>query len=91
MKIIIKYLAKPQHKDALEKALRSIIVITRKAHGCVQCDLHPSLDNRLVLFFDQLWESEDSWKQYLERNHMQEFTNQTEAMIDTIDICVSEY
>ncbi len=91
MKIIIKYLAKPQHKDALEKALRSIIVITRKAHGCVQCDLHPSLDNRLVFFFDQLWENEDSWKQYLERKHMQEFVNQTEAMIDTLDTCISEY
>ena len=91
MKIIIKYLAKPQHKDALEKALRSIIVITRKAHGCVQCDLHPSLDNRLVFFFDQLWDSENSWKQYLERKHMLEFANQTEAMIDTVDVCVSEH
>ena len=91
MKIIIKYLAKPQYKDALEKELRSIIGITRKAYGCVQCDLHPSMDNRLVYFFDQLWESEDNWKQYLERKHMQEFTNHTEAMIDTIDICISEH
>ena len=91
MKFIIKYLAKPQHKDALGKELRSIIGITRKAHGCVQCDLHPSLDNRLVFFFDQLWENEDNWKQYLERKHMQEFTKQTEAMVDTLDTCISEY
>ena len=91
MKIIIKYLAKPQHKDSLEKALRSIIGITRKAHGCVQCDLHPSLDNRLVFFFDQLLDSEKNWVDYLERKHMQEFSIQTEAMIDTIDVCVSEH
>lgn len=91
MKIIIKYLAKPQHKDALEKSLREIIGITRKAHGCVQCDLHTSLDNRLAFFFDQLWESEESCKQYNERKHMQEFVIQTEAMIDTVDVCVSKY
>ena len=91
MKLIIKYVAKPQHKDALEKALRSIIEVTRKAHGCVQCDLHTSLDNRLVFFFDQLWESEESWKQYIGRKHMLEFSIRTEAMIDTIDECISEH
>jgi quinol monooxygenase YgiN len=91
MKIIIKYTAKPQHKDALEKELRSIIGITRKAYGCVQCDLHTSVDNRLVFFFDQLWENEDRWMQYQERKHMQEFTTHTEAMIDTLDTCISKY
>ncbi len=91
MKLIIKYQAKPHHKDALEKALRSIIAITRKANGCVQCDLHPSLDNKLVFFFDQLWESQKSWEQYNQRTHMKEFYSLTEGLIDTYDQCISEH
>ena len=91
MKLILKYQAKPQHRDALEKALRSIIEITRNATGCVQCDLHPSLDNRLVFFFDQLWENEDYWEKYNKRKHMQEFSVLTEGMIDILDLCISEH
>lgn len=91
MKLIIKYQAKPQHKDALEKALRSIIGITRMATGCVQCDLHPSLDNKLVFFLDQLWANEEDWNNYRQRKHMQEFYALTEGMIDILDLCISEH
>lgn len=91
MKLIIKYQAKPQQKDALEKELRSIILITRKAVGCVQCDLHISMDNKLVFFFDMLWEKEQYWKNYTERKHMKDFYALTEGMVDIYDQCVSEH
>ncbi len=91
MKLIIKYQAKPQHKEALEKELRSIILITRKAVGCVQCDLHISMDNKLVFFFDMLWEKEQDWKNYIGRKHMKDFYALTEGMVDTYDQCVSKY
>ena len=91
MKLIIKYVAKPQHKDALEKELRSIILITRKAHGCVQCDLHTSMDDKLVFFFDQLWDSEENMQKYLKREHMLEFARKTELMIDIVHICSAEH
>jgi len=80
-----------QHKDALEKALRSIIEITRNAPGCVQCDLHSSLEYKLVFFLDQLWVSEDDWNNYKQRKHMQEFFTLSESMIDTIDVCILEH
>lgn len=91
MKLIIKYLAKPQQKDALEKELRSIILVTRKAMGCVQCDLHTSMDDKLVFFFDMLWEQEDDWKNYIQRKHMQEFFKLMDGMVDEYSQCVSEH
>ncbi len=91
MKLIIKYQAKVQHRDALEKALRSIISITRSAPGCAQCDLHPSLDNKLIFFFDQLWENENALKAYNQRKHMQEFHILIDGMVDSIDTCISEH
>ncbi len=91
MKIILKFQARPQHVDALEKALRSIIEPTRATKGCVQCDLHPSLDRRLVFFFDQLWENQEMWEKYKASDMMQEFDKLTEGMIDIFNLCVAEH
>ena len=91
MKIILKYQAKPQHGAALEKALRGIIETTRSAHGCVQCDLHPSLDHRLVFIFDQLWESREQWEKFMESENIREFNNLTEGMIEIFNLCTAEH
>ena len=91
MKLIIKYQAKPQQKEALEKELRAIILITRKAMGCIQCDLHTSMDNKLVFFFDMLWENEQDWDNYIQRKHMVDFYKLTEGMADIYNICISEH
>ena len=91
MKIIFKYQAKPQHGAALEKALRGIIETTRSANGCVQCDLHPSLDHRLVFIFDQLWESREQWENFMASENIREFNNLTEGMIDVCNLCTAEH
>jgi len=91
MKLIIKFLAKPQQKDVVEKELRSIILFTRKANGCVQCDLHTSMDNKLVFFLDMLWVQEQDWKNYTQRKHMQDFFRLTEGMVDEYSQCFSEH
>ena len=91
MKVILKYQAKPQHGEALEKALRGIIETTRSASGCVQCDLHPSLDHRLVFIFDQLWESHEQWEKFMGSENIREFNNLTEGMIDIFNLCTAEH
>ena len=91
MKIVTKFQAKPQHSEVLEKALRALIEPTRNAHGCVQCDLHPSLDHRLVFFFDQLWESRQDWEKFAASEFIQEFYKLTEGMIDELNICTAEH
>ena len=91
VKIIVKYQAKPQHGEALEKALRGIIETIRSARGCVQCDLHPSLDHRLVFISDQLWESREYWEAFMDSENIREFKNLTEGMVDEYNLCTAEH
>ncbi len=91
MKVIAKYQAKPQHGAALEKALRGLLGPTRAARGCVQCDLHPSLDHRLVFFFDQLWESREMWEKHTASEYVRDFNRITEGMIDIFNLCIAEH
>ena len=91
MKIILKYQAKPQHGEKVEKYLRGMIETARAARGCVQCDLHPSLDHRLVFFFDQLWDSREHWEKFMESENVREFNNVTEGMIDIFNLCIAEH
>ena len=91
MKVIVKYQAKPQYAQALEKTLREIIAPVRSERGCVQFDVHMSLDQRLVFFVDQLWESQERWEQFNNSERMHLFNRTTEGLVDEYTVCTSNH
>lgn len=81
LSVIVKITAKPQKAEEVKKRLSALVVPTRKEEGCIQYDLHQSLEDQNIFFFYEIWESKNHLDLHLNGKHFKEFSKYIEGLL----------
>lgn len=65
--------AKPGKEEAAKQGLLALIDATRKEAGCINYDLHQSVDTPGLFMFYENWKSRTDLDEHVKTPHMQDF------------------
>ena len=69
--LVARVIANPGHEEAVRQALLRLVENTRKEKGCLQYDLHRSIEDAANFVFYELWETEEDLKAHANSAFMQ--------------------
>jgi quinol monooxygenase YgiN len=69
--VIATVRAKPGCEEQLKNTLLELIEPTRKEAGCVNYDLHQSIEEKGAFVFHENWRSKDAFDQHLKTPHFE--------------------
>jgi quinol monooxygenase YgiN len=72
--------AKPGKEEALKQAITACIAPTRAEEGCINYDLHQSLDNRTVFTLYENWRSKQDLDQHLQMPYLQDLLGRADEL-----------
>ena len=71
--LIAKWKATPGAEDRLYEALRSLVEPTLAEQGCINYDLHRSIEDPGLFMFYENWTTKALWEQHINAPHIQAF------------------
>ena len=88
--IIAKLKAKPGSEDGLYEACRKLVAPTRAEEGCINYDMHRSVEDPGLVMFYENWETKPLWERHMESPHLSEFSAETEDMVEVWELFQGE-
>ncbi len=88
--IIAKLKAKPGSEDRLYEACRKLVAPTRAEEGCINYDMHRSIEDPGLIMFYENWETKPLWERHMESPHLGEFSAETEDMTEVWELFQGE-
>ena len=88
--IIAKLKAKPGSEDRLYEACRKLVAPTRAEEGCINYDMHRSVEDPGLVMFYENWETKPLWERHMESPHLTEFSAETEDVIEVWELFQGE-
>jgi quinol monooxygenase YgiN len=79
--VLAKIKAKPGMEDAVRETVMSLVGPTHKEPGCINYDLHVSLDDKGQLMLYENWVSKKDLDDHLEMPYLREFLGKAEDML----------
>lgn len=73
--------AKPGKEQALKAMLTSLVKPTLQEEGCINYDLHQSLDNPGKFMFYENWTSEETHAMHMKTPHIQEWRSKKDDLL----------
>jgi quinol monooxygenase YgiN len=87
---VIAYMrAAPGKRAELRAALEALIEPTRREQGCVNYDLHQSVEDPDRFFFYENWESGTDLDAHLAASHLQKFSAMIPELLDDSGLLVN--
>ncbi|MGL6298514.1 MAG: putative quinol monooxygenase [Methanobacteriaceae archaeon] len=87
--VLAKIVSKENNVNNIINEANTLINATRNESGCIEYNLHKSLENENELVFVEKWEDEDSLKSHLETEHFKVFGNSiNDFLAKDIDISI---
>ncbi|MGF1491493.1 MAG: putative quinol monooxygenase [Microcoleaceae cyanobacterium] len=80
--VIAKVKVKPEAEATVYQEFQKLIPATLAEEGCLNYDLHRSIEDRTLFWFYENWTSKSIWEQHMESEHIQAFQKATEGMIE---------
>lgn len=84
--VIARIVALPGRESLIRAALLKLIEPTRAEAGCVNYDLHVTLDDPAVFYFHENWTSADALDAHLASDHLQAALAEMHGAFDSVDI-----
>ena len=69
--IIARFRAKPRQESRALETLRSLLAPTRAESGCINYDLHQSIEDPALFIFYENWESAAHLEKHSQSQHLQ--------------------
>lgn len=88
--IIAKLKAKPGSEEQLYEACRKLVAPTRAEEGCINYDMHRSIEDPGLVMFYENWETKPLWERHMESPHLSEFSAETEDMTEVWELFQGE-
>ncbi|MBW4579525.1 MAG: antibiotic biosynthesis monooxygenase [Tildeniella nuda ZEHNDER 1965/U140] len=79
--IVAKIEAKPGSEDQVYQELRNLIAPTQAESGCLNYDLHRSIENPALFVFYENWTNRELWEAHMQSVHIKGFEQKTEGAI----------
>ena len=88
--IIAKLKAKPGSEERLYEECRKLIAPTLAEEGCINYDMHRSIEDPGTIMFYENWTTKPLWEQHMETPHLNEFSARTEDMVEVWELFQGE-
>lgn len=73
--VVAKIKAKAGAEDHIHQELRRLIEPTLAEVGCINYDLHCSIEDPSLFLFYENWTSKDVWEKHMQSEHIKAFDN----------------
>ncbi|HYP25393.1 MAG TPA: putative quinol monooxygenase [Blastocatellia bacterium] len=80
--VIARMKAKPGMEEELKRELLGLVPPTRAEEGCINYDLHQSLQDASRFLFHERWESEAHLKTHSQSEHIRRFRARAADLLD---------
>jgi quinol monooxygenase YgiN len=88
--VIAKLKVKSGYEEQLYERLRNLVAPTRAEEGCINYDLHRSLEDPGTCIFYVNWESRPLWEQHMVFPHLNEFPGKQAELTETWELFLGE-
>jgi quinol monooxygenase YgiN len=88
--VIARLKAKPGAEDQLYEACRRLIATTLAEEGCINYDMHRSVEDPGVIMFYENWTTRPLWEQHMQAPHLKVFSEETEGIVENWELFVGE-
>ncbi|MGP4068345.1 putative quinol monooxygenase [Halobacillus sp. B29] len=85
--IAITAVFKPKdgHKDALLDELEKVKKASRKEEGCIQYDLHQSIESNTIFLYE-VWKDSGAVQNHIETVHYKTYRENTEDLLESREV-----
>lgn len=80
--VVAEFRVKSEVVEAFKSAAEKVVRATRKETGCLNYDLHQSLEDESIFLMHENWTSDAALEKHFETAHIAEFRRATAAMFD---------
>ena len=84
--VVAKITAKSGSEDLLHQSLVKLISPTLKEDGCLNYDLHSSIEDKRLFLFYENWENRAMWEKHMNSEHIQTFQKDAEGLIENWEL-----
>lgn len=88
--IIAKLKAKSGAEEKLYEECRKLIAPTLAEEGCINYDMHRSIEDRGTFMFYENRASRPLWERHMESPHLKAFSSGTEGMVEVWELFLGE-
>jgi len=80
--VVAEMKANPGKVEELKKVLTGLLEPTRKEEGCINYDMHQSVENPDTFLFHENWIDKDALDQHLATPHLKDFFSKIPELVD---------
>src|SRR5690242_10778984 len=88
--VIAKLKAKPGVEEQLYEACRKLIAPTLAEEGCLNYDMHRSIEDPSIIMFYENWATKPLWEQHMKSPHLTEFSAATDGLNEVWELFLGE-
>ncbi len=88
--IIAKLKAKEGAEEQLFEECRRLVGPTRTEEGCINYDMHRSVEDPGLIMFYENWTNRPLWERHMEPPHLQEFSANTDDIVEVWELFQGE-
>jgi quinol monooxygenase YgiN len=89
--VVAKIKAKTGSEQLMYKELVKLIHPTLSEAGCINYDLHRSIEDRSLFLFYENWTSYAHWEQHKASKHICVFQNNTEGLVELWEVLLMKH
>ncbi len=79
--VVARIKAKSGREAQAKQELLKLLSPTRAEAGCINYDMHQSLDNQAHFLFHENWTNQGALNKHLETPHLKNFLNQADQLL----------
>jgi quinol monooxygenase YgiN len=85
--VVARFRAQPGKEQQLRLELRKLLAPTHAEDGCINYDLHESIDDPALFLFHENWTSREALDRHLATPHLTNFLGQVDRLLaEPIDL-----
>ena len=88
--VIAKVKAKKGAEEKLHEECRKLIEPTRAEEGCLNYDMHRSVEDSGTFMFYENWASRPLWERHMESPHLTAFSANSEGLTEVWELFLGE-
>lgn len=84
--VVAKITAKSGSEDLLRQLLIQLIAPTLKEDGCLNYNLHRSVEDKTLFLFYENWKNRAAWEKHIDSEHIRAFQRDAENLLDNWEL-----
>lgn len=88
--IVAKIKAQPGAESIVRQALLQLVPPTLAEAGCLNYDLHRSIEDPTLFLFYENWDSKSSWQKHMDSEHIRAFQSTTADSITVFEVLLMQ-